>query len=187
MGEVPTLTTSRLKLRGWREEDREPFAAMNADPRVMAFLLAPLSRSKSDALVDRIEESFTDGGYGLWAVERRDTGAFIGFTGLSLATFEAPFTPAVEIGWRLAADHWRRGFATEAATESLRFGFDTLGLPEIVSFTAKTHVRSCRVMERIGMTRDRSLDFDHPSCPVGSPLRPHVLYRVTSERYRRRS
>jgi RimJ/RimL family protein N-acetyltransferase len=172
------LHTQRLILRRWRESDRDPFARLNADPEVMRFFTAPLTRQESDAFVDRIEARFEERGYGLWAVERRDDGAFLGFTGLAYQQFEAPFTPCVEVGWRYDRFAWNQGYATEAAREALRFGFEVVGLDEIVSFTAQIHGASQRVMERIGMHRDPADDFDYPNRPAGSPLRRHVLYRL---------
>jgi ribosomal-protein-alanine N-acetyltransferase len=181
---IPTIETDRLVLREWRQADREPFAALNADPRVVEFLPQALSREESDALVDRIVRGWAEDGVGQWAVERREDGAFIGFTGLALMVFEAPFTPAVEVGWRLAAEAWGHGYATEAARAALRFGFVTRSLDEIVSFTVPANVRSRAVMGRLGMTRDPADDFDHPRLPVGSPLRRHVLYRLSRARWR---
>jgi ribosomal-protein-alanine N-acetyltransferase len=181
---IPTIETDRLVLREWRHADREPFAALNADPRVVEFLPQALSREESDALVDRIVRGWAEDGVGQWAVERREDGAFIGFTGLALMVFEAPFTPAVEVGWRLAAEAWGHGYATEAARAALRFGFVTRSLDEIVSFTVPANVRSRAVMGRLGMTRDPADDFDHPRLPVGSPLRRHVLYRLSRARWR---
>lgn len=164
-------------MRRWRDEDREPFAEMNADPRVMEHFPGRMTRSESDRLVDRIVAHFDEHGYGLWAVEVPGKVPFAGFVGLNVTLFEAPFTPAVEVGWRLAAGHWGHGYATEAAREAVRYGFDEAGLDEIVSFTVPANVRSRRVMERLGMTRDPAGDFDHPSL-VGSPLARHVLYRL---------
>ena len=187
MTALPELRTERLLLRDWRDEDQAPFAEMNADPVVMEHFVATYDRARSDAAVDRIRERWADDGYGLWALERLDSGELIGYTGLSPAVFAAPFTPAVEVGWRLAAAHWGHGFATEAARASLRFGFETVGLAEIVSFTAVANVRSARVMERIGMRRDPAGDFEHPAVPVGHPVRPHVLYRLPREQWRRSS
>ena len=172
------LSTDRLLLRGWRDDDRAPFAALNADPEVMEHFPAPLTPAESDALVERITAGFDAHGYGLWAVEVRATGELIGFTGLALQTFPASFTPAVEVGWRLARQAWGRGYATEAATAALAYGFDIAGLDEIVSFTAVTNVPSQRVMQRLGMTRNPADDFEHPNIAPGSPLRPHVLYRL---------
>lgn len=172
------ITTDRLILRRWREEDREPFARMNADPRVMEFFPDLLSREESDALADRIQAHFERHGFGMLAAELRDSGEFIGFIGLFVPAFEAAFTPCVEIGWRLAANHWGRGLATEGARAVLAWGFDSLGLREIVSFTAPANLRSIRVMEKIGMARDPAGDFDHPRLPEGHRLRRHVLYRA---------
>ena len=176
-------TTPRLLLRRWRREDREPFAALNADPEVMRHFRAPLDRAASDAFVDRIEASFDELGYGLWAVEVVADGRFIGFTGLARHTFPAPFTPCVEVGWRLARDAWGHGYATEAARAALDVGFGELRLAEIVSMTAASNVRSQAVMRRLGMTRDAADDFAHPSLPEDHPLRPHVLYRISRARW----
>src|SRR5262245_1955808 len=151
---VPQITTPRLVLRGWRPADRDAFAEMNADPRVSEFLARPVTRVDSDDMVDRIDRCWSERGYGLWAAERRDSGAFIGFVGLWPATFDAPFTPAVEVGWRLAHTHWGNGFATEGAVEALRFGFEVMHLPEIVSFSAVANGRSRKVMQRPGVRRD---------------------------------
>jgi ribosomal-protein-alanine N-acetyltransferase len=172
------LRTARLRLRAWRASDREPFARMNADPRVMEHFPAPLAAAESDALLERIRAHFAARGFGLWAVEVPGGPDFIGFVGLSVPDFEAAFTPCVEVGWRLAAEHWGRGYATEAARAALAFGFGSLGLPEVVSFTVAANERSRRVMERLGMRRDPAEDFDHPSLPAGHPLCRHVLYRI---------
>lgn len=174
----PELHTERLVLRRWRESDLEPFAALNADPRVMEHLLALLSREESDAMVGRIEAAFEERGFGLWAVEVPGVAPLIGFVGLSVPRFDAWFMPAVEVGWRLAAEHWGKGYAHEAAQEALRFGFDELGLDEIVSFTVPANTRSWGLMERLGMTRDPR-GFEHPSFPEGHPLREHLLYRTS--------
>ncbi len=182
--DVPEVRTDRLLLRAWRDRDAEPFAAMNADPAVAEHLVEPLTRERSDALLSRIEDHWRQHGYGLWAVERVDDGAFVGFTGLARATFETPFTPAVEVGWRLVPEYWGCGFATEAGRAALAFAFDRLGLGEVVSFTTTGNSRSRAVMERIGMRRDPSGDFEHPNVPVGHRVRPHVLYRVTAEEHR---
>ncbi len=172
------MRTARLLLRRWRASDRKPFAALNADPRVMEHFTAPLSRHESDALADRIEAHVARHGFGLWAVEIPSVARFAGFVGLSVPTFTAHFMPCVEIGWRLAADQWGRGYATEGARAALAFGFDTLGLAEIVSFTTAGNMPSRRVMERIGMRHDPADDFDHPALPIGHPHRRHVLYRI---------
>lgn len=175
---VPELTTERLRLRGWRDDDREPFAALNADPEVMAHFPTTLSRTTSDMLVDGTMDGWAANGFGLWVLERLDDAQFLGFTGLSRPSFEAHFTPAVEVGWRLARHGWGHGFATEAARAALAFGFEVVGLDEIVAFTVPANVRSRAVMERIGMRHDSADDFDHPKLPVGHPLRRHVLYRL---------
>lgn len=178
MSDVPTIRTPRLRLRDWRDEDLAPFAAMNADPTVMEFFPRPLDRAESDAAVGRIREHFARHGFGLWAVEVPVAAEFIGFVGLSVPRFEAHFTPCVEIGWRLARDHWGRGYATEAARAVLDLAFGRPGPDEVVSYTAAVNLRSRAVMERIGMTRSPGDDFDHPWLPEGHALRPHVLYRI---------
>ncbi|HXH58702.1 GNAT family N-acetyltransferase [Iamia sp.] len=172
------LRTGRLRLRRWRDADLEPFAALNADPVVMEHFPAPLTREQSDAMVARIEETFGREEYGLWAVEVGATGAFAGFVGLWPATFNASFTPAVEIGYRLAREHWGEGYASEAARAALADGFERLGRAEIVSFTAVVNVPSQRVMEKLGMTHDPDDDFDHPALPPGHRLRRHALYSL---------
>lgn len=178
MSGCPELQSERLVLRCWRPEDREPFAVLNADPRVMEFLGEPLSRERSDLLADSIEARFESQGFGFWALELPGTAPFIGMAGLNVPRFEAPFMPAVEIGWRLDPRYWGHGYATEAARTALEFAFGSLGLDEVVAFTAAGNARSRAVMERLGMHRDPSDDFDHPSVPEGSPLRRHVLYRI---------
>ncbi|HTS15010.1 MAG TPA: GNAT family N-acetyltransferase, partial [Candidatus Sulfotelmatobacter sp.] len=183
----PWLATPRLVLRRWRQADLEPFARLNADPEVMRFFSHPLSRAESDAFAGRIEAQFDQHGYGLWALERRTDGAFLGFTGLADQTFEAAFTPCVEVGWRLARQAWGQGYATEAARETLRFGFETVGLPEIVSLTPVVHARSRRVMERLGMRHDPADDFDYAPLPAGDPHRRHVLYRLSRAEWAHRT
>jgi RimJ/RimL family protein N-acetyltransferase len=171
------IVTPRLRLRTWVPADREPFAALNADPRVMAHFQAPLSREQSDALAIRFEEHFARHGFGLWAVEVPGIAAFAGFIGLSIPQFATHFTPCVEIGWRLSSEYWNRGYATEGALAALEFGFTRLQLREIVALTVPGNVRSRRVMEKLGMTRKPADDFDHPLVSEGHPLRRHVLYR----------
>ena len=172
------LATERLLLRHWRDSDGDAFAAMNADFEVMRHFVAPLDRGASDALMRRIGGELDARGWGLWAVEERASARLIGFTGLSPVPFEAPFTPAIEIGWRLVRSHWRRGLATEAARASLAYGFGALALAEVVSFTFVGNERSRAVMRRLGMSHDPADDFEHPLIPEGHPLRRHVLYRV---------
>lgn len=163
-----------------------PFAALNADPEVTAHLPSALSRTQSDALADRIEAGFAERGFGPWAVEVPGVASFVGFVGLSVPGFEAHFTPSVEIGWRLAREHWGRGYATEGAEAALAYAFGVLGLDEVVSFTVHGNRRSWAVMERLGMTRDPADDFDHPRLPAGHSLRRHVLYRLRSGDWRER-
>lgn len=172
------LETERLRLRGWQPSDREPFAQINADPRVMEFFPKQLSRGESDALVVRIKDHLRAKKFGLYAAELRGESRFIGYVGLHTPAFEAQFTPCVEIGWRLASDVWGRGLATEGALAVVRHAFEDLGLYEIVSFTVPENRRSIRVMEKIGMTRDAADDFEHPNLPLGHRFRHHVLYRL---------
>ena len=172
------LRTERLRLRRWLPSDLEPFAELNADPKVSEFLPTVLARVQSDAFVARAEAHFDEHGFGLWAVEILDGAEFAGFVGLSTPRFEAHFQPSVEIGWRFGAKHWGRGYATEGARAALSFGFDVLRLDAIVSFTVSANTRSRRVMEKIGMTHDPADDFDHPLLAEGHPLRRHVLYRI---------
>jgi RimJ/RimL family protein N-acetyltransferase len=181
---APTLMTARLVLRPWRASDRAPFAALGADPRVMHFLGPPLTRAQSDALADRIEAHFAEHGFGLWAVEAPGVVEFAGSVGLAHARFDAPFNPSVELAWRLAPEHWGRGYATEAARAAARFGFEMLALSEILAFTTTRNAASRAVMERLGMTHDAREDFAHPALAPDDPLRPHVLYRWARERWR---
>jgi len=173
------LRAERLILREWRDSDRAPFAALNADAQVMEFMPQLLDRAGSDAMADRIAAHFAEHAYGFWAVEVAGVAPFIGFVGIALPGFTAHFTPCVEIGWRLAREYWGRGYATEAARAAVEDGFGRLALPEIVSFTVPHNQRSRAVMERIGMIRDPMDDFDHPSLAEGNPLRRHVLYRLS--------
>jgi len=171
------IETKRLLLRRWRDSDIEPFAALNADQIAMRFMPGTMTADETRAMVGRIHEHFDAHGFGLWAVEVPGVAPFIGFVGLQRPTFDAHFTPCVEIGWRLAPAHWGKGYATEAAAAALRYGFEHLNLDQIVSFTVAANNPSWSVMERIGMTRDPAEDFDHPRLPAGHPLRRHILYR----------
>jgi RimJ/RimL family protein N-acetyltransferase len=171
------LRTERLLLRQWRDDDLEPFAALNADAETMRYFPAPLTRAQSDAFAAYNRGRIAERGWGLWAVEVVGAAPFVGFVGLNEPRFEAHFTPAVEVGWRLARTHWGRGYATEAGRAAIAFAFAELGLEEIVSFTTEPNERSRRVMERLGMTHDPADDFDHPLLPDW-PLRRHVLYRL---------
>ena len=172
------IKSDRLLLRRWQRSDYEPFAALNADPEVMRYFPAMLSRSESDAMVERMESHHKAHGFGLWAVEHRETTQFMGMIGLNIPKFQAHFTPTVEVGWRLAQKFWGHGYATEGARAALGYGFQTLGLSEIVSFTAVVNHRSIAVMKRLGMTTDAAENFDHPNVSSGHVLQPHVLYRI---------
>ncbi len=176
--ETNELRTARILLRRWKDSDREPFATVNSDECAMRYLPTPLARGQSDRMIENIEAGFERHGYGLWALELRDSGEFIGFTGLMPVAFRAHFTPAVEIGWRLARSAWGHGYATEAARAALEFGFGVAGLEQIVAMTSVENARSRAVMERIAMNRDPADDFEHPLLEPGARLRPHVLYRA---------
>ena len=179
------LRTDRLLLRQWRDHDLEPWAELNADPEVMEHFPSVLTRQESDALAARCREHLEANGWGLWAVEVSGVAPFIGWVGLARPAFEAPFTPAVEVGWRLARRWWGHGYASEGARASLGFAFGELELDGVVSFTSVRNERSQAVMRRIGMTRDPRDDFDHPRIPEGHPLRPHVLYRISRTQWGR--
>ena len=177
MNPHPIIETPRLLLRPFRASDREPFARLNSDPRVMEFFPTALTADQTYAAMDRIEAHHQHHGFGLLAAELRITGKFIGYIGLAVPAFETAFTPCVEIGWRLAAEHWGHGYATEGAQALMHHAFTMLALDEVVSFTVPANLRSRRVMEKLGMTRNPAEDFDHPRIPEGHPLRRHVLYR----------
>jgi len=155
---------------------------MNADPKVMEFFLKRLTREESDAMVDRSEACFEENGFGLWALEIRGVVPFAGYVGFWPVLPEIPCAPAVEIGWRMSADAWGRGYATEAGRLALRFGFEKAGLDSIVSFAAVINTRSIAVMKRLGMRYEGT--FEHPRVPEGNPLRPHVLYRIAADEWR---
>jgi RimJ/RimL family protein N-acetyltransferase len=190
MAELIEIETERLRLRQWIESDRQPFAMLNADPRVMEFLPSILDRAASDAGIDRTQAKIAERGWGFWAVESKQAKQFIGYVGLHIPTADLPFSPCVEIGWRLAFEYWGKGYATEAAQAALKVGFvggafpsgNRLELPEIVSFTTINNHRSSAVMERLGMIRDAET-FEHPSLTVGHPLREHCLYRLSREKW----
>ena len=175
------LRTPCLLLRPWRDADLPAFAALNADPEVRRWFPGTLTREQSDAQAARMQDLLAAHGFGFWAVEVPGIAPFIGFVSLQHVTFAAPFVPAVEAGWRLARDHWRRGYATEAVRAALAHGFGPLGLAEIVAFTVPDNLASRRVMERIGMGHDPRDDFDHPALPEGHPFRRHVLYRASRD------
>ena len=172
------LSTERLVLRRWLRKDRAPFAALNADPEVMRYMPRPLTSAESDAWVDRIEAEFERDGFGLWVLEAREDGRFVGMTGLNRVPFDASFTPAVEIGWRLVSSCWGRGLATEAASAVLRSGFVDHGVDEIVAETAAINVPSRRVMERLGMRHDPAHGFEHEAYPTAHPARRYVVHRA---------
>lgn len=180
------FNTERLRLRQWCARDREPFAQLNADPRVMECFPNLLDRATSDALADRIEANLRDRGWGLWAVEIQATEEFIGFVGLNIPAVELPFSPCVEVGWRLGFQYWGKGYATEAAKGALRIGFEVLKLDEIVSFTAIHNQRSRAVMERLNM-REMPETFLHPSLPIDHPLAEHCLYKLSQSEFNSRS
>jgi RimJ/RimL family protein N-acetyltransferase len=182
---MPALHTDRLLLRPWRPSDHEPFAKLNADTVVMRHFPAPLARGESDAMADRIRTLMDERGWGLWAVEVPGVAPFVGFVGLHVPSAELPFFPCVEIGWRLDRAHWGNGYASEAAQRALRFGFTRLMLDEIVSFTAVSNAPSLAVMARLGM-RGPGEPFEHPALPKGSPLRPHILHRLSRRDWLRR-
>jgi RimJ/RimL family protein N-acetyltransferase len=184
---ISELHTDRLILRGWKPEDRALFARINRDPLVMEHFPGLLSENQSNQLVNYIETHFAKHGFGLWATQLRDSPEFIGFIGLAIPPFEAAFTPCVEIGWRLASAYWGRGLATEGAQAVVRHAFQVLELPALVSFTVPANIRSRRVMEKLGMIRDPSDDFDHPRLPADHPLRRHVLYRLAVADWARRN
>ena len=175
---IHSFTTSTLLLRNWEESDRAPFAAMNADPLVMRYFPSTLNGEETDRMLESNRLHFERHGFGLWAAVARETNEFAGYIGLNVPTFEAHFTPCVEIGWRLAARFWNRGLATEGAIAVLRFAQSRLCLDEVVSFTYLQNLPSRRVMEKIGMRHDPEDDFDHPRIPKEHQLCRHVLYRA---------
>lgn len=183
MCEIFPLETDRLRLRAWRDDDLPAFAALNADPQVMRYFPAPLSSAQSDALADKIRLFMQQHGWGLWALEVKSGAPFIGFVGLAIPADDLPCSPCVEIGWRLAAAHWGKGYASEAAEAALHYAFEHLNLAEVVSFTADANQPSRRVMERIGMTSEGE-SFLHPRLPQGHPLQKHVLYRLGQQLWR---
>lgn len=172
------IETERLILRTWEEKDIEPMVAIDQDPKVCEFLPSIGNRAATEGGIQRIIEHYNQHGFSLYAVQLKATGEFIGWLGLMIPSFEADFMPAVEIGWRLSSKHWGQGYATEGAKAVLNYAFDNLGLKEIVSFTVPSNVRSIRVMEKIGMTRDLKDDFEHPKLPKQHSLSLHVLYRA---------
>lgn len=179
MAEGPELVTNRLRLRRWRQMYLGPMAAINADPLVMEHMPATMTEEETAEWIAKVEAGFEEHGFGMWAVEYAVSGQLVGFAGLQPVGFEAHFTPAVEVAWRLASEHGGKGFATEAARAAIRYGFTEGGLSEIVGITVAVNTRCTNVMHRIGMTNDPRDDFDHPDFPEDSALRRHVLYRMT--------
>lgn len=178
MVEVPVIETARLRLREWRDADIEPWVAMNADPRVMEFFPQTYDRPQSEEVARRLRGLLESNGFGWWIAETKDDGVFHGAIALQMVPFDARFTPALEVGWRLPVASWGNGFATEGGAAAIRFARERLGYDEVVAMTASINLRSRRVMERLGMTHDPNDDFDHPRLEEGHPLRPHVLYRI---------
>lgn len=181
------IRTNRLVLRSWRKEDFEPFAQINADPKVMEYFLAPMSKEESDQMMMRMQAKIEKRGWGLWAISPHDSSELMGFIGLNdvnRETCPTHFSPAVEVGWRLSPAYWGQGFATEGALACLSYAFETLHLSEVVSFTAVQNKKSVAVMERIGMHRNPADDFDHPKIPEGHWLRRQVLYRITKSEWK---
>ena len=175
--DAPVLETERLRLRPWRSGDPDAFAALNADLRVMRYFPGPLTRTDSDALVASLQDRFRAWGFGFWAVETEDL-PFAGFIGLSRPAYEAPFLPAVEVGWRLDPKCWGRGLATEGARAAMAFGFERFGLDQVISVAPRANLPSIRVMERLGMTADPAEDFDHPALTDHPAIRRCALHRI---------
>ena len=178
-----TLETERLILRQWKRADYAPYAALNADRLVMAFFTSVFTRGESEVMVAFLQKQIARRGWGVWAVERRSDGVFVGSVGLHLPLAKLPFSPCVEVGWRLARAYWGLGYASEAAMASMRFAFEVLELPELVGFTSLLNDRSMALMQRLGMTRDPAENFAHPDVPLGSSLREHCLYRMKREAF----
>ncbi|MEJ8851257.1 GNAT family N-acetyltransferase [Variovorax rhizosphaerae] len=186
MSHIHQIETERLLLRQWRRSDFPVFAQMSGDDEVMRFFPAKLSEEESNAMAQRCSDLIEQRGWGFWATQEKSSGSFIGFIGLHIPIAELPFSPCVEIGWRLSRPSWGKGLATEGAGAALAFAFDRLFLAEVVSFTTLNNAPSERVMKRLGMQRDE-LTFQHPSLPNGHPLREHCLYRIFSDSLTRRS
>jgi ribosomal-protein-alanine N-acetyltransferase len=178
MTELPNISTDRLLLRPWRDSDLEPFAALNADARVMEFFVNPLPREHSDKLAAYIQAHFDRHGFGLWAAETADC-PFIGFIGLAWGNFDAPFMPALEVGFRLAQPHWGKGYATEGGKAAVAWAFANTDVPAVHSWTSRLNLRSQSAILKIGLKHMPGLDFEHPRVPEGHRLRPHLHYMIT--------
>ena len=172
-----SIETARINLRPWLPNDLEPFAALNADPEVTRYFPAPLSREQSDSMAHKCQSLIAERGWGLWAAQCRESGEFLGMIGLHVPTVALPFAPCVEIGWRLAQEHWGKGYATEGAQAALEFAFNELQLEELVSFTSIHNTRSEAVMQRLGMQRQPET-FSHPAVEAGHWLSEHCLYKI---------
>jgi len=177
---MKTLQTKRLILRGWQDSDIQPFILMNQDPKVMEFFPEIWSAEKSQESLANLHQHFAENGFGFFAVELKETQEFIGFIGIAKVNFDAHFTPAIEIGWRLMSKHFNQGYATEGASEVLRFAFEELNLKEIVAFTVPSNLPSQNVMKKIGMIRDFGGDFSHPKLPQNHKFSLHLLYRISN-------
>lgn len=183
MNKVVELSTDRLLLRQWKEEDFPLFAKMNSDPVVMEYYPSILSEDESNAMARKLRALISERSWGFWAVETIKENTFIGFVGLHEPTYDLPVTPCIEVGWRLGKEWWGNGYATEAARESLRFAFEELGLGEVYSFTSVSNKKSWSVMERLNMSNTGN-NFEHPIIPEGHALREHVLYKITKEQWK---
>ena len=181
------IETERLRMREWRDDDLAPLARIFSDTRVREYFPSTLDEEQSAEWLERNRQHFADHGYGMWAIESRQEAALIGYLGLVQVNFVSHFTPAVEIGWGFAHDAWGQGYASESGRAALGHGFEQLGLDEIVSMTVPANTRSWGLMRGLGMRRNPDEDFDHPNVPGGHPLRPHVLYRLAAEEWRRRA
>jgi RimJ/RimL family protein N-acetyltransferase len=186
-GYPAVLRTRRLILRRWKESDLLPFARINADQRVMEFMVGTMTEEETHQSVAHMEKHFETHGFGRWAVEVADSEKFIGFVGISIPSYTLPVSPCVEVAWRICAEEWGKGYAPEAANEAMRDGFERVGLQEIVSFTTLTNLKSRRVMEKLGMRYCPAEDFDHPMVPIGHSLLRHVLYRLSKADWRPQS
>lgn len=181
------IETERLILRTWKDEDALAYFHINQDPKVIEYLLGPLTMQEVHDFMAAANRQSEERGHTLWAAELKSTAELIGFVGLQYTSWPAHFTPAVEVGWRLGSQHWGRGYATEAANASLAYAFNECALSQIVSFTVPANVRSIRCMERIGLTRESQGDFAHPKLPTSHPLSQHVLYKISAEDWNARN
>ncbi|MCA3017601.1 MAG: GNAT family N-acetyltransferase [Rhodocyclaceae bacterium] len=180
------IRTQRVLLRQWKDSDLDAWAEMNADPEVRKYFPKVLDRAEADGEASRIRGGIAQRGWGMWAIEIPGILPFAGLVGLNLPAFQAPWMPAVEIGWRLSRDAWHKGYATEGAVAAMNFAFDELHLPEVVAMSVKTNTPSHQVMQRLGMTHDPSADFDHPRVPADWPLKTHILHRISPATWKAR-